>query len=236
MKPRGSGRAARYAAIVVAALLLTPTSSAAPSEVVLPALPALADLVASAHAATAAPTARDEASQAITLLGMSARADAVATSSATCTGCRARAVAVQVVRARWAWRVRADNVATSWASCRGCSSEVVSVQLVLTPRPAALSVNNRALAATAGCDRCTANAVAYQLVVQASPADEDLPGLRDALAAWARRQPTAVGAELQAGSPSARRQTRPGLADLEREVADAIGGTVLRSTMAADTD
>ncbi len=77
MKPRGSGRAARYAAIVVAALLLTPTSSAAPSEVV---LPALADLVASAHAATAAPTARDEASQAITLLGMSARADAVATS------------------------------------------------------------------------------------------------------------------------------------------------------------
>jgi hypothetical protein len=233
MKPRTSGRAARYAAGGVAALLLTPTSSAAPSEVV---LPSLADLVASAHARTGEPVARDEANQAITLLGMNARADAVATASATCTGCRARAVAVQIVRARWAWRVRADNVATSWTSCRECSSEVVSVQLVLTPKVAALSVNNRALAATAGCDRCAANAVAYQLVVQASPAADELPGLRDALAAWARRQPAPVGAELPAGSPSVRRQTRPGLADLEREVTDAIGGTVLRSRMAAGTD
>jgi hypothetical protein len=179
--------------------------------------------------------ARDETSQAITLLGMNARADAVATASATCTGCRAKAVAVQVVRARWAWRVRADNVAASWSSCRECSSEVVSVQLLLMPRRAALSVNNRAFAATAGCDGCTASAVAYQLVVQASPADEDLPGLRDALAAWARRQPAST-AGLPAGSPSARLRTRPGLADLEREVTDAIGGTVLRSTRASDTN
>lgn len=233
MRRRGPGRAARYAAVAAVALLLAPTSSAAPSEVV---LPAQADLVASAQAGTATPVARDEADQVITLLGVTARADAVATASTTCQGCRARAVAVQVVRARWAWRVRADNVATSWASCRECSSEVVSVQLVLTPRRAALSVNNRAFAATAGCDGCTTSAVAYQLVVQASPSDDELPGLRDALAAWARRQPAPGAPELPAGSPSARRPARPPLTDLAQEVTDALGGTVLRSTMATRTD
>jgi hypothetical protein len=179
--------------------------------------------------------AHDEADQVITLLGMSARADAVATASTTCQGCRSRAVAVQVVKARWAWRVRADNVATSWASCRECTSEVVSVQLVLTPRRAAVSANNRAFAATAGCDGCTTRAVAYQLVVQAAPADDELPGLRDALAAWARRQPAPGAPELPVGSPSARRVTRPPLAELGQEVTDAIGGTVLRSAMATRT-
>jgi hypothetical protein len=112
----------------------------------------------------------------------------------------------------------------------------VSVQLVLLRRPAAITVNNRALAVTAGCTGCTANAVAYQLVMQAPEPGADLDRLRDTLTAWAGRQVARAGAEPPPGAATMRRQADRRLAGLERKVGVLVGGAVLKSAVDVRSD
>ncbi|MGZ8736704.1 MAG: hypothetical protein ACXWXO_01650 [Nocardioides sp.] len=234
MSTRPWRRTVRYAcAGALAAVLLTSTSAATapPFE-----LPRQTDLVASAHPTPTDLTVRDEALETVSIMGNRPRADAVATASATCDGCHGAAVAVQVAWVVWGWRLRADNVATAWASCTDCAGDAVSVQLVLLRGPAALTVNNRALAVTTGCAGCTANAAAYQIVVQAPAHPADLDGLRGTLAVWAGRQAARSGAEPAPGARTMRRQAERGLAGLERKVAGLVGGAVLKSSVDVRSD
>ena len=49
-----------------------------------------------------------------------AQVDAVASASATCSGCIGTAAAVQVVYVSKAKKGTADNLATAWSSCSNC--------------------------------------------------------------------------------------------------------------------
>ncbi len=190
------------------------------------------DLVASAQTDPNDPTVLDEAAQTTWPGRPGSRAAAVATASATCDGCHARAVTVQVVRADrgWRWSADADNVATAWATCQDCSAQAVAVQVVLVRRAALLDVDNRALAVTAQCIRCTVDAVAYQLVVQASATGADPATLQQRLLEWARTQPSATSG-APPGARTARTQARDRLAALESVVGALADGPVLRSSV-----
>jgi len=213
------------AAVLVVPLLGVASAASAP----LPRHGGDGDLVASAHADASGPTVLDEAVQTVRPDGPGARADSVATASATCDGCRARAVTVQVVRADrgWRWWVASDNVATAWAVCHDCSAQAVAVQVVLVSRPGALGVDNRALAVTAGCTRCTVDAVAYQLVVRPDAPGLDPGTLEHRLLSWARSQPG--GTSPPPGARTTDRTHGSDLVGLESAVLDLVGGTVLRS-------
>jgi hypothetical protein len=192
------------------------------------------DLVASAQADADEPVTLDEAVQTMWPRGAGARADAVSTASATCDGCHARAVTVQVIRADrgWRWSADADNVATAWAACHDCTAAAVAVQVVLVGRAGRVDVDNRALAVTAGCTRCSVDAVAYQLVVKPDTLGDGPAVLQQRLLAWARTQPEALsppppGART-AGRQERVRPTHVRLAALETAVLDLVPGTVLR--------
>ena len=97
MTPRGWRRPARQLAAGVVAALLVGTASAASAP--LQPGPEHGDLVASAQADSDDPTVLDEAVQTTWPRGTGSQADAVSTASATCDGCHARTVTVQVVLA-----------------------------------------------------------------------------------------------------------------------------------------
>src|SRR5207245_8001905 len=101
------------------------------------------------------------------------RASAVATSSATCDGCSASAVTMQVIYARTLRTLRIDNVAAAWSSCTGCRSAALSLQVVITRRAGVITAGNRALAVNAGCLGCLTAAAAVQIVVE-SPSNREL--------------------------------------------------------------
>ena len=146
------------------------------------------------------------------------------------------------MRSRCRWRgslglaAEGRQLATAWASCDDCAGDAVSVQLVLLRGPAALTVNNRAIAVTTGCAGCTANAAAYQLVVQAPAHPADL----DDFAA-----PSQSGAGRRLPAPAPIRPRAPercagrrnvGLAGLERKVTGLVGGAVLKSAVDVRSD
>lgn len=232
MTPWGWQRPARLVAAGVVVALLLGTASAASAPLRLG--PQRGDLAASAQADSDDPSVLEEAVQTTWPREMGSHADAVSTASSTCDGCHARAVTVQVVLADRDWwpSADADNVATAWATCRDCTAQAVAVQLVLVRRSALLEVNNRALAVTAGCTRCTVDAVAYQLVVQAGAGQVDSGALEQRLLAWARTQP-APSPVPPPGGRTARRQTQDRLTTLGSAVADLVGGSVLRSSVAS---
>lgn len=220
------------AAGVVATTLLAGTSGAAPAA---SPLSPRSDVVTSAHPTSSTPSVRTETARTAWVGGAGTRANAVATTSATCDGCQGAAVSVQVVEVAWGWQVSADNVATAWAQCPGCGADAVSVQVVLLRHPADLRANNRSLAVTGGCAGCTARAAAYQVVVHATGESADPDRLREELAAWASQEldgPDVTPRSRATGSapPPQRR-----LAGLERRVADLVDGAVLRSRVAVRT-
>lgn len=232
MTPRLRVRLVRYVASgVVGATLLAGTSGAVPGS---SPLSPRSDVVSSAHPTSRTSTVHHETVRTAWVGGARTHANAVATTSAVCEGCRGTAISVQVVEVAWGWRVQADNVATAWAQCRGCEGDAVSVQVVLLRHPAALVTNNRSLAVTADCSRCTARAEAYQVVMHATgePSDPDL--LREELAAWASqeiRDPVETPrSRTLTVAPRPRR-----LAGLERRVAELVDGAVLRSRAAVRT-
>lgn len=126
------------------------------------------DLVASANPGTPGSSDTDRTAMFERARGKRVQADAVASSSATCDGCRGTAVAVQVIYVNKAKKGTADNLANAWSSCSDCRSTSVSVQVVVVRPSTTLTVRNRAFAVNAACSGCTASAVAVQFVVVTS--------------------------------------------------------------------
>jgi hypothetical protein len=126
------------------------------------------DLVASANPGTPGSTDTDRTAMFERARGKRVQADAVASASATCDGCRGTAAAVQVIYVNKAKEPTADNLANAWSSCNNCRSAAVSVQVVVVRPGTTLTVRNRAFAVNTSCSGCTAAAVAVQLVVVTS--------------------------------------------------------------------
>jgi hypothetical protein len=188
------------------------------------------DLVASAQPSDAQQAVTDEAYDVSRSGHRFVDANTVATSAATCDGCRGTARAVQVLDARRSHHVHADNVATAWASCEGCGGDVVSVQLVLVGSRPDLTVNNRALAVNAGCTGCDTSAAAYQVVMSAR-GWVDLDNLRDEVLAWVRATPAPGGkASMRSLAPGGG-EADARLADLEQLATDRTGGDVVSGSV-----
>jgi hypothetical protein len=190
-------RAGRYAVLVcVLALAFTTTSSAHEDH---NHGSGRLDTVSSAQPTDVAPSVSDDAYVARWVDRRTAELDSVATSSATCDGCRGEARTVQVVDARRARHVHADNVATGWSQCTDCGGSAVSVQVVLTRgHRLDLTANNRALAVNTACDGCDSSAAAYQVVLSVR-GWVDVRGLRDEVVDWVE-----AGQPAAEASPNAR--------------------------------
>jgi hypothetical protein len=133
--------------------------------------------------------------------GGSIRGSAVATSSATCDGCRATAVTMQVIYTRHVKAMTVDNVAAAWSSCASCSGSALSLQVVIARRAGLVRANNRSLALNVACVQCTTAAAAVQIVVIAPTMRElsrkalnEITALRDQLAAELAARLPAVSA------------------------------------------
>ncbi len=226
----GPRRPGVVASVVIGALLITgapaSTSSAHPS----PWTRDL-DVLASAHASAARPTALEVEVQQGTVRRGEADADAGASSSATCSGCTADSASLQVVYASRASEATLDNTANAWTQdCTGCSATALSVQVVVLRSVPAVVANNRALAVNAACQECLTASVAFQVVVLADRGDRLSEGSMDQLRGWfdaqraaLRAPPTTTGELSPDGRPD--RHTlgsagsapqRPGIADTGR--------------------
>ena len=188
----GPRRPGVVASVVIGALLITgapaSTSSAHPS----PWTRDL-DVLASAHASAARPTALEVEVQQGTVRRGEADADAGASSSATCSGCTADSASLQVVYASRASEATLDNTANAWTQdCTGCSATALSVQVVVLRSVPAVVANNRALAVNAACQECLTASVAFQVVVLADRGDRLSEGSMDQLRGWFDAQRAAL--------------------------------------------
>jgi len=148
------------------------------------------DLVASANPGTPGGSDTDRTAMVERARGKRVQADAVASASATCDGCRGTAAAVQVVYVNKAKKPTADNLANAWSSCSNCRATSVSVQVVVIRPGTTLAARNRAFAVNAACSGCTSAAVAVQFVVVTSK--------HRAFSRQGRQQLEALANELQA--------------------------------------
>ncbi|MEU8224178.1 hypothetical protein [Kribbella sp. NPDC048915] len=123
------------------------------------------DLVASANPGTPGSRDTDRTAMFERARGRTAQADAVASASATCDGCRGTAATVQVIYVNKAKRPTADNLANAWSTCTNCRATAVSVQVLVVRPGVSVAAQNRAFAVNASCSGCTSAAVAVQLVV-----------------------------------------------------------------------
>lgn len=201
------------------------------------------DAVSSAQPSTADPHVRDTARVFVDTRSRSAKADATATSSATCDGCTGEATTVQVVHVdRRRARAAADNVASAWASCSGCSASAVSVQVVVTSSRHPVRANNRAIALNSSCSSCSTSAAALQFVVSGgsgrelsatardlvAQVEEELADRLDSVARASGDGPAAAVAARTASTDLAERLERIIVADLggsevERNVDVTVG-------------
>jgi hypothetical protein len=159
----------RLQAILVVATLVTGTTGTMGTASMLTAREGRDfDLVASANPGTPGSSDTDRIAVVERARGKRVQADAVASASATCDGCRGTAAAVQVIYVNKAKKPTADNLANAWSSCSNCRSTAVSVQVIVVRPDTTLTVRNRAFAVNAACSGCTSAAVAVQLVVVTS--------------------------------------------------------------------
>jgi hypothetical protein len=140
--------------------------------------------------AQAGDVATDSSNRVERTWGGSVRASAVATSSATCDGCTATAVTMQVIYTRQVRTMTVDNVAAAWSSCTSCSGSALSLQVVIARKAGLVRANNRSLALNVACVQCSTAAAALQVVVIAPSMRElsrralsEIAALRDQLAA-----------------------------------------------------
>jgi hypothetical protein len=156
----------RFEAILVIASLLTGATSTAGMLTFRKGQDL--DLVASANPGTPGGSDIDRTAMFERARGKRVQADAVASASATCSGCRGTAAAVQVIYVNKANKATADNLANAWSSCSNCRATSVSVQVVVVRPGTTLTARNRAFAVNASCSNCTSAAVAVQFVVVTS--------------------------------------------------------------------
>ncbi len=192
------------------------------------------DLVASAQPSAALPAVVDDAFAAVSSRNRDVKADASATSSATCDGCSGDSAALQVVYVARAGQAQLDNAAIAWAKeCQSCSATALSVQVVvLRGLPAAIP-NNRAMAVNAACEGCRSSSLAFQLVVMDEHARRLSEASIDELRVWMAEQATLLRTPpaVNDGAPTPRSHRGDGeeaaLADLESLVVADLGAEVL---------
>jgi hypothetical protein len=242
MRGRGAVRGAAMHGVLAAVLLVSAAGASAPATRLLPLdeRPARGfvdrDLVASAHPTAGRPAASDAALDVALLRGRSVQADAVATGTATCTGCTAQGTALQVLHVGRGRRAGLHNTATAWTQeCRDCAATTLSVQVALLRGVRRVVATNRALALTAACESCRATTAAYQLVVAVPPGTRLPRRSVAALRSWARERLAmlrAPHAPARTGVDPLRREAVAGLRQLEGLVTSAVPGR----TVSADVD
>lgn len=188
-----------------------------------------ADVTASAIPGHAFPEVTDEAFG-LLRAGWRFKADANATASSTCDGCRGDAATLQVVFVRPGSRGTVDNVATAWSHCKDCAATALSVQLVVLRGDPEIRANNRALALNAACERCGTASAALQLVVQGGHPAHLSPQARRELERWVEEQAALL--RQQAGSAQlsgriAQYPTDSALRDLDGLVSEVLGTDTL---------
>jgi hypothetical protein len=192
----------RRAAVAYAALgaLLIVVAAGAASPAVHPDLgPRSVDLVSSAQPSSTEPVISDVAFDESRVRGQDVKADAVATTSATCDGCTGDSTTLQVLYLPRSESARLDNTATAWAqACSDCTATALSVQVVVLRGGPFAVPNNRALAVSAACEGCRVAAAAFQLVVVGDRAKALSPEALAELRAWVDEQSAALRAALVA--------------------------------------
>ena len=181
------------------------------------------DLVASAHPASPHTSDTDSTAAFERGHGKQIKADASATSSATCDSCRGSATALQVISLDNTRQATTDNTATAWSSCRDCGATSVSLQVVVMRPGTSLTTRNRALAVNTSCERCTTAAVAVQLVVVSKDSRTLSRDGRERLEALAAQ----VGAQLRntalaKGVRAAQAHGQAGLPGLDALISDEL--------------
>jgi hypothetical protein len=186
------------------------------------------DVTASAIPGHAYPDVTDEAFG-LLRAGWRFKADANATASSTCDGCRGDAATVQVVFVRPGSRGTVDNVATAWSQCKDCAATALSVQVVVLRGDPEIRANNRALALNAACERCGTASAAFQLVVQGGHPAHLSPQARRELERWVEEQ-AAVLRQQARPAPLAGRMQDPtaALRDLDGLVSEVLGTDTLQ--------
>ena len=177
------------------------------------------DLVASAQPSELRREDRDGAFAEEVLGGEEAKADAVATTTTDCDGCRGESTTLQVLHLRRADRVRLDNTATAWTQdCWDCTGTALSVQVVLVPAGSRARPTNRALAVDDACATCRTSTAAFQVVVESAGSGPLPPDAMTALRGWFDEQAAVLRASVAAGS--ARRSARTATRAAEAALAD----------------
>ena len=193
------------------------------------------DLTASAHPSAALPGAADRATAVRWSDRPGVKADAVATSSATCDGCDGESIALQVLYLPWATQADLDNAATAWSSeCLQCDARALSVQVVVLREWSRLVPNNRAMAVNAACESCRTAAAAFQLVV-VTPDVQRMS--RDALAeleAWVDEQAAALRPPVPGGGNGRPHRTDRGGNGALDSLETLVNGELDSVTAAAD--
>jgi hypothetical protein len=157
------------------------------------------DAGSSAQPTATDPSVRDTSRVITSTRSRSTKADATATSSATCDGCIGETATVQVVHlGSRRGRASADNLASAWLTCSGCSTSAVSVQVLVTSSRHPVKVNNRSIAVNSSCSSCCTSAVALHFVVSGRTGRQLSSSARDLVAqveeGWADRIDTAAKA------------------------------------------
>jgi hypothetical protein len=192
--------------------------------------------------AQAGDVATDSSNQVQRPWGGSIRGSAVATSSATCDGCQATAVTMQVIYTRHVHAMTVDNVAAAWSSCTACSGSALSLQVVIARKAGLVRANNRSLALNVACVQCSTAAAAVQIVVIAPSMRElsqqalnDIAALRDELAAELATQlaPVAQAPAVQA-TPRGQALAKPSAVTPNAQQALTTATTELQSVITKD--
>ena len=184
------------------------------------------DVVASAQPSDQRREDRDVVVAEVMVRDTALKADAVATSVTSCSGCRGDSTALQIVYVPGPASARFDNVASAWVQdCWDCTATALAVQVVVIGPGTRARPTNRALAVGDACATCRTATAAFQVVVQVD-AVEQLPDPALAeVAAWVAAQAAALRAAVVAPATSRRAAERAAarsLGDLRRVVVRAL--------------
>lgn len=190
------------------------------------------DLLASSQPTDLRREDRDLAAAEQVARGSVVKADAVATTTTTCHGCRGESATLQVLYLERAGSARLDNVATAWTQdCWDCSAIAISVQVAVLPAGSRVRPTNRALAVGDACATCATGTAAFQVVVQAGQVGPMPTDAMAALRAWFDQQVAVLRTATTSAQPrrGAARAATAALADLRALVVTGLDARPLAS-------
>jgi hypothetical protein len=194
-------RSAGPCVVIAAVLLVASIEYSSPGADRVP-FPRNLDLLASAQPSTAELVDSDAAFEAPTTSDGAIKADAAATTSASCDRCVGETTALQIVFAPNADQARLDNSAIAWTQdCQWCTATALAVQVVVLPGQSDAWPSNRAMAVTAACTGCRTASAAFQVVVVADPASSFSRESLIDLKSWFDEQAAALRATVALPSP-----------------------------------